>query len=203
MAVGFLKNEAGKLGITMEEVGKQYFEELISRSLFQRSKESFYFEEGFIMHDLVHDLAMKVSGEFCLCLEGEKNLRDLSCKTRYLSCNMKIQDGKIFEGLSKAKRLHSFVGLRESGGDMFKVLEKLAMEGVCLRVLSVFPRDRMKSLPDSIGDLKHLRYLNLSGFEVEKLPDSVGTLYNLQMLLLTCREIGNRYLHLKEMPPHV
>ncbi|KAL5549183.1 hypothetical protein UlMin_004414 [Ulmus minor] len=228
MAVGFLKNEAGKLGITMEEIGKQYFEELISRSLFQRSKEIVYFGESFIMHDLVHDLAMKVSGEFSLCLEGEKNLRDLSCKTRYLSCNMKIQDGKILEGLSKAKRLHSFVGLRESGGDMLKVLEKLAMEGLCLRVLSlsslfppyVIPPYIMKAFPDSIGDLKHLRYLNLSGTGVEKLPDLVGTLYNLQTLLLsTCanltqlpsnmgrlinlRQIDTTYSRLKEMPLHM
>ncbi|KAL5542047.1 hypothetical protein UlMin_009757 [Ulmus minor] len=60
MAEGFLKDEAKS---TMEEVGNQYFEELKSRSLFQRSSQ--YSGERFIMHDLVHDLAMYVSGKFC------------------------------------------------------------------------------------------------------------------------------------------
>ncbi|KAL5543718.1 hypothetical protein UlMin_007502 [Ulmus minor] len=179
MAEGFLQNEAGKSGITMEEVGKRYFEELISRSLFQRS--NIIYRESFIMHDLVHDLAMNVSGEFCFCLEGEKNLRDLSCKTRYLSCNMAIQDVKIFEGLSKARRLHSFVGLRPLTpiGVILKVLEESAMEGGCL------PCSKLTHLPDSIGNLKHLRDLDLSRTAVEKLPDSVGTLYDLQTLLLS------------------
>ncbi|KAL5557309.1 hypothetical protein UlMin_039545 [Ulmus minor] len=222
MAEGFLKNEAGKPGITMEEVGKQYFEELISRSLFQRSKGSEYYGETFIMHDLVHDLAMNVLEEFCFCLNGEKNLRDLSCKTRYLSYEA-IPDVKKSEVLSKAKRLHSFVGLRQPStqiGDILEVLEELAMEGGCLRVLSLSSVYKMESLPDSIGNLKHLRYLNLSETGVKKLPDSVCTLYNLQTLLLSyCKNLtqlpsnmgrlinlhhlDTRQSPLEEMPPNM
>ncbi|KAL5565692.1 hypothetical protein UlMin_028856 [Ulmus minor] len=78
MAEGFLKNKAEKRGITMEEVGKRYFEELISRSLFQSSKDR-YGGDCFIMHDLVHDLAMYVSGKFCLWLDEDKILRGLAC----------------------------------------------------------------------------------------------------------------------------
>ncbi|KAL5542054.1 hypothetical protein UlMin_009764 [Ulmus minor] len=185
MAEGFLKNDAGKHGITMEEVGKRYFEELISRSLFQRSNNSY--RETFIMHDLVHDLAMYVSGKFCFWLDEDKILCDLACETRHLSYNLAIQDVKKFEGLSRAKHLHSFVGLNltyQKELDILKVLEEFSMEGACLRVLSL-SWSKMNSLPDSVGKLKHLRYLNLSSTSVTKLPDSVGALYNLQTLLLS------------------
>jgi Leucine-rich repeat (LRR) protein len=61
-----------------------------------------------------------------------------------------------------------------------KLLPKLRR----LRVLSLSGYN-MSELPESIGDLKHLRFLDLSHIhEIRSLPESVATLYNLQTLIL-------------------
>ena len=44
-----------------EEVGENCFDDLVARSLFQENRVS-----GYVMHDLVSDLAKFVSAEFCL-----------------------------------------------------------------------------------------------------------------------------------------
>ncbi|RYQ87542.1 hypothetical protein Ahy_B09g095053 isoform C [Arachis hypogaea] len=55
-----------------------------------------------------------------------------------------------------------------------------------LRVLSF----RIKSLPESIGELIYLRYLNLSEARIVTLPESICKLYNLQTLILRdCYEL--------------
>ncbi|RYR32686.1 hypothetical protein Ahy_A10g047218 [Arachis hypogaea] len=52
-----------------------------------------------------------------------------------------------------------------------------------LRALS-FYRFPLESLPDSIGELIHLRYLDLSYTDMMTLPDTLCNLYNLQTLKL-------------------
>ena len=67
----------------------------------------------------------------------------------------------------------------------------------CLQALSLSLYRIIILLPDSIGNLKHLCYLNLNGASIEGLPDFVCGLYNLQTLLLrNCR-------CLKELPTNM
>jgi hypothetical protein len=64
MAEGFLEETRNK---GMEEVGEDYFLALASRSLLEQYSSGN--KSGFIMHDLVNDLAKFVSGQFTFRLE--------------------------------------------------------------------------------------------------------------------------------------
>nr|GEX55639.1 NB-ARC domains-containing protein [Tanacetum cinerariifolium] len=59
MADGFLHNSATNK--TIECLGEEYFQELLSRPFFQHAPDD---ESLFVMHDLMNDLAMFVAGEF-------------------------------------------------------------------------------------------------------------------------------------------
>ena len=188
MAEGLLQSDNGKV---MEKVGEEYFDALISRSLFQRSGQD---ESTFLMHDLVHDLAIFVAGKLSSRLD-EDNLHNLASKIRHLSCKRGIYDLKMFEGLSEVKSLRTFLAIpsltldRIPSENHLVFSERSFMEGRCLRVLSL-SHSLITKLPDSIGNLKHLRYLDLSFTEVVELTESICTLFNLQTLLLSnCRNL--------------
>nr|GEV97108.1 NB-ARC domains-containing protein [Tanacetum cinerariifolium] len=87
MAEGFLHISATNK--SMERLGEECFQELLSRSFFQHAPDN---ESSFVMHDLMNDLATFVAGEFYSrrtsgmgtlpCLFYEYNLPSLVCKTR-------------------------------------------------------------------------------------------------------------------------
>ncbi|XP_044497623.1 putative disease resistance RPP13-like protein 1 [Mangifera indica] len=171
----------------LDETG-QYFRDLCSRSLFQKSSN---FDSAYVMHDLVHNLAKSVSKEFNLSSE-QATIKLPECTERirhfsYIPCGIEGEDR--FKGLEKLKSLRTFLPLfmRSSYyGEQFisaKVIFDLLPKLKKLRVLS-FDRYNITHLPDSIGDLMHLRYLNISYTKIKCLPESTCSLLNLQTLLL-------------------
>ncbi|XP_021800871.1 putative disease resistance RPP13-like protein 1 [Prunus avium] len=168
----------------MEELTKKYFDDLLSRSFFQRSRNG---KSHFTMHDLINDLAMSVSNESCLRWEGGeshkvlKRVRHLSYAREQFDCVVK------FEPLYEVKHLRTFLPLRRECHENYvskRVLHELLPNLTCLRVLTLSKYGNIVELPNSIGKLIHLRYLDLSNTGIERLPATVCTLYSLQTLLL-------------------
>ncbi|XP_050278639.1 putative disease resistance protein At3g14460 [Quercus robur] len=172
----------------LEEIGEQCFDDLVSRSFFQRSDDN---KSVFVMHDLVNDLAKFISGEFCLRLEIEES-DEATAKTRHLSYfRAEFDTSKKFEVSYKAKGLRTLLALESSPFSLSQfdylantVTHDLLQTFKCARVLSLSGYHNIRELPDSIGNLKHLRYLNLNRTSIKRLPDSICNLYNLQTLLL-------------------
>ncbi|XP_034705363.1 putative disease resistance RPP13-like protein 1 isoform X2 [Vitis riparia] len=208
----------------MEDLGGEYFRELVSRSFFQQSGSG---GSQFVMHDLISDLAQSVAGQLCFNLEDklkhDKNHTILQ-DTRHVSYN-RCYFGifKNFEAFKEVEKLRTFIALPIDdvrGHLSSKVFSCLFPKLRYLRGLSLSGY-HIKELPDSVGDLKHLRYLNFSMTSIERLPESISKLYNLQALILReCwdltilpTDIGNlvnlRHLDitdtssLKNMPPRI
>ncbi|KAG5564323.1 hypothetical protein RHGRI_000505 [Rhododendron griersonianum] len=126
--------------------------------------------------------------------EGDESIS----KARHSSYTRGFRDGiKKFEPFKKAKNLRTFLpcGPRyEDGSYLTSDVPLRLLPGLKrLRVLSL-RRYYIGELSSSIGDLKHVRYLDLSCALILTLPQSIGTLYNLQTLIL--RDCKN----LKKLP---
>ncbi|KAG6632452.1 putative disease resistance protein At3g14460 [Carya illinoinensis] len=183
MAEGFLPQAKDK---AMEQIGDDYFTDLVSRSLFQQSSEN---TQKFGMHDLVNDLARFVSGQFTIRMEGENSLKIVN-KTRHLSFSQKsIGNIEMFGALHEAKGLRTFLPIRTYNMRRSKELVHDLLPMLrCLRVL-ILPHSRnLTELPDLIGKMKHLRHLDVSWTSIRKLPDSICKLCNLQILKISSCE---------------
>ncbi|XP_024038707.1 putative disease resistance RPP13-like protein 1 [Citrus clementina] len=198
-ASGFLDHKEGEN--PSEDLGRDFFKELCSRSFFQQSATD---ASRFVMHDLINDLARWAAGETYFTLEYTSEVNKQQCFSRdlrHLSYILGDYDGvQRFEKLYDIQHLRTFlpVMLNSRHGYLaHSILPKL-FKLQSLRVFSLRGY-LIAELPDSVGDLRYLRYLNLSGTVIRTLPESVCKLYNLHTLLLEgckllkklCADMGN------------
>ncbi|XP_057745763.1 putative disease resistance protein At3g14460 isoform X2 [Arachis stenosperma] len=166
-----------KRGESLDEVGSECFEELASRLFFKPAEDP---ADRYVMHDLLHDLAIFLAGDFYYRIEELGEQEKKKVLTRHLS---RFPRGTVCPSITKfSNSIAKLESLRTSLYiDDLLSLKSRASKLKYLRVLSFYKLD---VLPYSIGKLIHLRYLNLSSTNVKTLPESLCNLYNLQTLIL-------------------
>ena len=191
MAEDFLDCHRGSK--SPEEVGQQYFNDLLSRSFFQQLSEN---KEVFVMHDLLNDLAKYVSGDIYFRLGVDEEGKSTQKIIRYFSVS--IITKQCFGGFATScddKRLRTFMPTSRVMNRTTTItdfhdwqckmsIQELFSKLKFLRVLSLSHCLGIEELPDSVCNFKHLRSLDLSHTGIKKLPESTCTLYKLQILKL-------------------
>ncbi|CAL9116023.1 unnamed protein product, partial [Musa acuminata var. zebrina] len=180
MAEGYVAQDNN---MTTEDTGSRYFLELVNRSFFQEAP----WGSQYVMHDLIHDLAQFISeGEFCRINDESKEIPNT---TRHLSAT--LTDGTKLMELSCYDKLRTLEINSKSHWFGFRVESPLFIQFEKfknIRVLILKNRG-LRELPETIGDLIHLRYLDISyNRQIWRLSESLCGLYNLRVLnLLECK----------------
>ncbi|XP_077229289.1 putative disease resistance protein RGA3 [Tasmannia lanceolata] len=149
----------------MEEIGAQYFDDLISGTSFFRDTERD--DDGNIirckLHDLVYDLSLLVRDE-------EHHLLVVKDESENTPSIPTLQEKNILRTLFHFGKL-------EAPRNFFS-------QFLLLRAID-FSSSNITKLPNSVGKLKHLRFLNMSCTYIKKLPKSICNLHSLQTLKLS------------------
>lgn len=213
IAEGFINTEGGQ---DLEEIGKRHFNDLINRSMIQPVNIQY---DGRVdscrVHDMILDLLISKSIEenFVTFIGGQNQKLVLHSKARRLSLNYYFHEHAMIPStmiISQCRSLNIFGysehmpslsncrALRvldiENGEEMeHNYLEHIRML-LQLKYLRLDLRS-ITSLPEQLGELQHLRTLDLGGTKIKKLPKSIVQLQNLTCLrvinLELPEEIGN------------
>ncbi|WKA13345.1 hypothetical protein VitviT2T_030651 [Vitis vinifera] len=153
----------------LEDIGDQYVEELLSRSLLEKAGTN-----HFKMHDLIHDLAQSIVGSEILILRSDVN--NIPEEVRHVSLFEKVNP--MIKAL-KGKPVRTFLNPYGYSYEDSTIVNSFFSSFMCLRALS------LDYVPKCLGKLSHLRYLDLSYNNFEVLPNAITRLKNLQTLKLT------------------
>uniref|UniRef100_A0A0D3HK32 Uncharacterized protein n=1 Tax=Oryza barthii TaxID=65489 RepID=A0A0D3HK32_9ORYZ len=175
VAEGFVADSSNQ-SRTLEDVGRAYFREMVSACFFQQVRTKF--ENIYNMHDIIHDLAETLSKGDCFRLED--SVTEIPHSVRHLSVYVDTLEHHK-QSICRLIHLRTVICMEPVMDDVNKLFREVFCKTKKLRVLLLCFHNGNK-LPQSIGELKHLRYLNIHKTSISELPGALCTLYHLQFL---------------------
>ncbi|RCV06490.1 hypothetical protein SETIT_1G166800v2 [Setaria italica] len=195
MGSGLIQHVGG--GMMPEEVGMEYLDTLTMKSFFDiklrpRSHRAIkcnlfdeYYEEKYVIHDLLHELAHSASVNECIRVE--RNFSGIIPKTVRHMC-IELTSPTVVEQISQVKKLRTLIMhfQDQDEEDQELIVGKVLSVATSLRVLSLITNSTCK-LPKTVNAMVHLRYLSLiwgrkNMTHFSWFPPSVYKLYHLEMM---------------------
>ncbi|XP_044497667.1 putative disease resistance protein RGA3 [Mangifera indica] len=193
MAQGFLaahhENEEWK------DVGMRYLKILFSRCFFQDVEDSGYYFT-FKMQEPIHDFVQKAAKKECERINLGVSYPDISA--RHLLFTGSARDNQQLPHISA--NLRTIIMQLDSHNVGESLIATLTAKHKYLRLLCLRGLT-FKVLPYSIGELKHLRFLDLSwNSNLQELPEAICKLQILQtLMLLGCSRLRNLRNNMQNM----
>ncbi|XBJ04574.1 hypothetical protein VPH35_023487 [Triticum aestivum] len=148
----------------LEETGQRYLDRLVDLCFFQKVGSHY------VMHDLMHELAGKVSSNECATIHGLKH-EAIRPSVRHLSVITTAFDedkpdsfpnekfDKILEKVGPSQKLRTSMFFGRSSINLLGSLCTLCKKAKCLRFLRIYVTDADMSPIHSFSNPYHLRYL--------------------------------------------
>jgi hypothetical protein len=187
-----------------EDIGLNYLNDLVSYGFFKKDEQN----DGspyYVMPDLLHELALKVSSYECLAISSS-NVRSIQVppSIRHLSIvidDVDVNDRVTFENIKKdfstlhkqldIEKLHSVMLFGQYHGSFVIPLGNLLSKAKALRVVLLYaPSYVVENMLHNFSNLIHLRYLRINKgyFPEMSLPNTISRFYHLRILdLQQCR----------------
>jgi hypothetical protein len=181
-----------------ETVGAQIFKELTWKSFFQDFKDvKQTFPVGHIfygtfpprkrtickIHDLMHDIALSVTGKECATIVGKLTANKQLLQNPTCHVFLSVYGGSPIFRQGQVIALLDHLLKKQTA-----MLQTLFFPVYCDHLdISQYTSLRALHLPapggfgtnDLTGQIQHLRYLNLSGYWLEKLPEEISLMHNI------------------------
>ncbi|CAN6338956.1 unnamed protein product [Urochloa humidicola] len=182
----------------VEDIGLSHLTQLVNHGFFENEEK----KDGstcYIIHDLLHELARRISSHECLSIESSRvrsvqfppsirhlsiNIDDTSVEDRLTIKNC-LDDLYALDKRLKVEKLRSLMLFGEHHGCFLKALGDLFKEAKALRVvfLSQASYD-VEDLLHNLYDLVHLRYLRIQSSPPvrTRFPNKVSRFYHMMVL---------------------
>ncbi|KAJ1695431.1 hypothetical protein LUZ63_012129 [Rhynchospora breviuscula] len=162
--------------INMEDTGREWFDKLVEISFFEPAGDY----KGYVMSNLVHNLADMVSSDECFYLTDQ--FHEIPPSVRHLAVDTNNLD--LLKQIPKESHIGSFLyfGLSDVDG-LYATIDETLSNLNSIRILDLsYLHLETKEPPSAIQNMPHLRFLDLSSTGIEVLTHSRFDHYHLQAL---------------------
>ncbi|XP_027174173.1 putative disease resistance protein RGA1 [Coffea eugenioides] len=166
-----------------EEIGLEYFNQLSFKSFFQDIEENgLFFGSICKMNDTVHDFLLSLAGSECSTVYA--HTQNISEDVKHVAFSDYDESGKqLPTSLLQNHGLRTiFFPVDELGPTSTSFVDNCVSRFMHLRTLDL-SHSSFEMLPSSIGELKRLKYFDLSSnCSIQTVPNSIGKLHCLLIL---------------------